>query len=239
MPIVIYQIICLKNDKRYIGRTKNFEKRIKYHKGGLKANQHYNGYLQNDYNLYGENYFSFEIIEIVEEKDANFKEDYWIDYYGGIESQFVYNYQTNKTKNKEHSNKISDSKKGSLPWNKGRKMTEMEIEVNRQSHIGIKRTKASIEKQKLSIKNNPNFGNKGKHLSEETKQKISEAKKGRIPYNKGKTRYTHELIDDFKNDLANGKSYEYIIAKHSPEFKLGRYMIKRLIECNGPPWLKK
>ena len=46
---------------------------------------------------------------------------------------------------------------GTIPWNRGRKMTDEELKRNSISHLGIKRSKVSIEKQRASIARNPNF----------------------------------------------------------------------------------
>lgn len=239
MDIFIYQIVCVRNNKRYIGRTADLKSRFKRHLRDLRMNKHYNKYLQNDFNIYGVNSFLFELIEISDDELACSREDYWISFYGGIESVATYNFQNNLTKNSEHRNLISKSKVGTVPWNRGRKMSLEELEVNRRSYLGIKRSKESIEKQKQTIANNPNFGNKGKHLSESTKEKLSKAKIGKIPYNKGKTKYTQELIDGLKEDLRLGKFYEYIIEKYKPEFKLDKYFINKLIKHNGPPYMGK
>ena len=141
----------------------------------------------------------------------------FINKYGGIESEMVYNYQDNKTKNSEYGSKISQSHKGKTPWNKGRKMTSAEIEVNSKSHIGIRRSKESIEKQKDTIKSNPNFGNRGKHLSEEVKAKISKANSGRVPYNKGIKNKTHKhdlIVPQLRNEYTLLKSYTEVHKLH-------------------------
>ena len=57
---VLYEIINLNNNKKYIGITKRFEERKKEHIRYLKGNYHKNKYLQYDYNLNHE--FTFKII---------------------------------------------------------------------------------------------------------------------------------------------------------------------------------
>ena len=77
-----------------------------------------------------------------------------------------------KQKGKKHSEeskrKMSEARKGKIPWNKGSKGLQ----------VGWNKGKEFLKGEK-----NPFYG---KHHSEETKRKISEAKKGRIPWNKGK-----------------------------------------------------
>lgn len=56
----IYYIINNKNKKRYVGQTINIQKRKNDHYNKLKNNKHINYKLQNDWNKYGEDSFSFE-----------------------------------------------------------------------------------------------------------------------------------------------------------------------------------
>ena len=60
----IYKITCINNNKSYIGKSIDIEKRFKKHLSDLKLNKHHSVYLQNSYNKYGENSLRFEIIEI-------------------------------------------------------------------------------------------------------------------------------------------------------------------------------
>jgi len=59
----IYKITNLINGKFYIGSSNNIEKRWYDHKRNLKNLCHPNQKLQNSWNFYGEDKFSFEIIE--------------------------------------------------------------------------------------------------------------------------------------------------------------------------------
>ena len=80
--------------------------------------------------------------------------------------------------------KMSDAHKGKVAWNKGRKATFDEIEKNRLSHIGKKRSKECCEKHSKIMKELWQNGKikrkslKGSHHSEETRKKLSELNKG-------------------------------------------------------------
>ena len=72
----IYAIVCSKNEKSYIGSTCNFAQRKETHLSNLRNNKHINQTLQNDFNLFGEESFHFELIE--ETKNVREREKYWI-----------------------------------------------------------------------------------------------------------------------------------------------------------------
>lgn len=69
MQYYYYIIKNLQNDKKYVGITTNPIKRKQEHFNNLKQNKHCNRHLQSAYNLYGESYFEFQIIE-----ERNFSE---------------------------------------------------------------------------------------------------------------------------------------------------------------------
>ncbi len=58
----IYKIENLVNNKKYIGLTNNIVRRKSRHFTDLKYNHHSNSFLQKEYNIYGKNNFSFQII---------------------------------------------------------------------------------------------------------------------------------------------------------------------------------
>ena len=58
----IYLLRNNANGKVYVGKTSKFYERKKMHINNLRANRHSNKMLQDDYNKYGEEYFSFEVV---------------------------------------------------------------------------------------------------------------------------------------------------------------------------------
>jgi group I intron endonuclease len=60
--IGVYKISNIKDGRYYIGHSQNIEKRFKTHKYNLKRGKHINMFLQNSYNKYGLDSFTFEII---------------------------------------------------------------------------------------------------------------------------------------------------------------------------------
>lgn len=75
----IYMIINNINLKVYIGSAKCIRKRKHEHFNSLRKNKHYNKYLQASFNKYGENNFSFVILENnIEISNLFKKESEWI-----------------------------------------------------------------------------------------------------------------------------------------------------------------
>ncbi len=68
MICCIYEIINLGNNKFYVGRTIDFKRRQSEHIRDLKKQRHHSDYLQRAWNKYGEENFSFEVIEEVLDK---------------------------------------------------------------------------------------------------------------------------------------------------------------------------
>jgi group I intron endonuclease len=75
----IYKITCTTNGKFYIGSSINLYKREKQHRYELTQNTHINHYLQNAWNKYGEESFTFEVVEFVFEWSLLDREQYWLD----------------------------------------------------------------------------------------------------------------------------------------------------------------
>lgn len=61
--IGVYKVTNLQTNKYYIGSSKDILKREKYHFSRLKNNKHFNKHLQNSFNKYGVDSFTFEIIK--------------------------------------------------------------------------------------------------------------------------------------------------------------------------------
>lgn len=104
MNITIYAIQCKINDKIYIGQTINYKRRITYHKSFLKANKHTNPFLQADYNEYGASNFEyFKLEENVPDNMGLKRETYYMNLYGGTNSEKIYNVKGNfNDDNKEY-----------------------------------------------------------------------------------------------------------------------------------------
>lgn len=87
----IYKIENIVNNKVYIGQSINIYERWLAHKRDLRNNKHHNYYLQNSYNKYGENNFTFEIIETCKEEVLSEREFYWINSFKSHNKNYGFN----------------------------------------------------------------------------------------------------------------------------------------------------
>lgn len=69
-PMGIYQIKNLVNGKILIGYSKNLTGKFNSYKFQLNLGSHMNSGLQEDYKKYGEDKFSFEVIDYLEPKEG-------------------------------------------------------------------------------------------------------------------------------------------------------------------------
>jgi group I intron endonuclease len=87
----VYVITCLVNDKVYIGSSAEPSKRWSTHRSLLRKNKHHSVHLQNAWNAYGENAFTFSIIENAPLAVLIEREQYWIDFHQSYNPVHGYN----------------------------------------------------------------------------------------------------------------------------------------------------
>ena len=202
----IYKIINKVDRKYYVGSSKDItESRWVDHKKELNRGKHYNKYLQNAWNKYGESNFDFVIIEILppntikktllehEQKWLNIAKSEQNNCYNLIFSAGGGGDFSEEVLNKMKMPKLSMRGKYHPFYGKHHsEETKLKISNSNKKHFSIKENtpmfeKHHSEKTKLKIsksrtgkyfaKNNPNFGKKH---TEESKLKISNGHKGKI-----------------------------------------------------------
>lgn len=87
----IYKITNIKNGKFYIGSSKDIEFRWSEHKKHLNGNYHINKKLQNAWNFYGKENFSFDVLETVNECDLLVKEQFYLNMFKPHMKEIGYN----------------------------------------------------------------------------------------------------------------------------------------------------
>lgn len=148
--IGIYIIRNNLNGKYYIGSSKDIRRRLYIHKYLLKRNKHFSTYLQNSWNKYGEQNFSFDALEI-NPVDLLKAEQFWIDSLDAANQEKGYNQC-----------KVAGTREGSK-----------QPESMKQALRFFMKGKPKSDAHRKAI----GAGNKGKVISQETKERISESVK--------------------------------------------------------------
>lgn len=159
--ITIYSIRNTANNKRYIGISSDYPNRKRIHIWGMKNGRHKNLKLQRAVDKYGFDAFQFEVIEELNDDDrllALTKEHEFIrkydSYYNGYNQSEGFEFSFLYKESEETREKRRKMMRGNSYW-LGRKHTE---EVKRK--IGLV--------------------HKNKKVSEETRLKMSKARKGKL-----------------------------------------------------------
>ncbi len=103
-------IYCITNDvngKRYIGQTVDYRSRLSNHIAKLKGNRHVNVYLQRAWNKYGEEAFTFKVIELCDSSRLDEREQYYIKLFKTFSDEGEgYNLNTGGAKYRKHSRHV-------------------------------------------------------------------------------------------------------------------------------------
>lgn len=184
----VYKIENLKNGKVYIGSSTDIRLRILSHKSLLKKNTHYSIQLQNDWNKFNPENFSFEIIEEIKDKRKSLlkREGFWQYHY------IKTNLYNDDLINPKNGRKLYSKNRRKMLSESGRKRTHSKKTRNKiaSSHLGFKHSEKTKKKMSLSKigENNPLYGEK---RCKETCRNISKGlslyfKNGGISHNKNK-----------------------------------------------------
>jgi group I intron endonuclease len=186
----IYGIYCSANNKWYIGQTSNFYNR-KFTHFHLLNNQKSNKHLQNSYNKYGKDTFSFIILEeIVLDNLSNSEkktiltqsENKWMEEYDSIKNGFNIRLSAQSNIGLKFSDEVKRKISESLTGKSHSEETKRKISEAKKGRYVSEETRVKLSK-----------AGKGKSLSEETKRKISEAQKGKLHSEETKLKMSETL----------------------------------------------
>ena len=157
----IYKITNSQNGKFYVGSSKDIINRFSQHRTKLRQGKHHSRHFQNAWNLYGEDAFTYEILEECSADTLITREQHYISTLSPEYNVMVVVQET-ITHCQEAKDKIGQRTKG--------KTYEELYGPEKAAEMRQKRSEAL----------------KGKPKSEEHIAKVSAARKGFVPPNKGK-----------------------------------------------------
>lgn len=250
----IYMIMNNINEKKYIGSAKNIDKRWYEHRYTLNKNCHDNSLLQNAWNKYGKNNFSFIIIELIDPIKLVEREQYYINYYNACNKKYGYNLSPTAGNtlgfkfSEESKLKMSIAKKGK-PMRKNYIMsdeTKRKIgDANRIKQLGRVHSEETKEKMRKP------HGS----MSEETKKKISNWRLGLVPSqkngklnliikkiqsktqnnkiinrgeNNGMATTTADEVISIRNDHSNGMTIKQLQEKYNKNYMFIYKIVNRI-----------
>ena len=152
----IYVILNWVNGKVYVGSATYLRKRLSDHKCSLRKNDHDNNYLQNAWNKYGEQNFSFSILEYCSKFDLLKREQFWMDHYKAHDPQFGYNLA-----------KVAGNTAG-IKWTEEHRARQIAVRTGKK--------RPQEEKDKISLGMIGKKNRLGTRQSIETRIRMSEAK---------------------------------------------------------------
>lgn len=190
----VYNITNKVNGHSYVGSSNDIKRRWRDHKSRLRGNRHNNDYLQNAWNLYGEENFEFKTLAVLEPFETFRIENLLL-----ATGKHEYNIADDaiapmlgKSRSEETKQKLSDL------WTDERKARLREAMTGENNH-NYGKTFSDEYRQKLSESQKKLWTDKhrarmskvhtGKRFSDETKRKMSESQKKR----RAKEKYYSDL----------------------------------------------
>lgn len=203
----IYRIVNTVNGKQYIGSAVNIRKRWGVHRCHLRGDKHHSAALQRAWNKYGEDAFMFSKVHCTQTEDLLYCEQWWLDMdqpeYNVLgkagssigrrmdeqQKDTIRKARTGVKLSEEHKIKISLGGKGRVPTQK---------QLDAMNWTGKKHSEKAKEKMRSKV------------VSQETRQKLSIARKGKklseehrvkVVGNLEKSRWGHKVTEETKQKI--------------------------------------
>jgi group I intron endonuclease len=231
----IYKITNKINGKVYIGQTDRLTERKREHFYRLEKQTHSNEHLQRAFNKYGKDNFIYEVIEECDE--LNERELYYINEYGGLNSDLNYNLKNPLTDEWSDYVRVKHSKNmtGENNPNYGNKWSDEQKEKASKERIGkTLEERIGVEKARKA-KAKMSKSQTGRKHPDEVKEKIREANLGennpmygkgdrqlgdRNP-NYGKKSPNRKVVLQYDKEGNLIKEYEYLNQVAEDGFNIG------------------
>lgn len=241
----IYKITNLKNQKFYIGQSKNLNNREHNHFYQLERNEHHNEILQNSFNKHGKENFIFDVLEEIDSDYLSNREKYWLDFHGGLNNKKTYNMKDPLTNEYSDYTKVKVSKimSGENNPNFGNKWTDEQKENLSKKKKGKTLVEMVGEEKAKKTKEKMSKSQKGRKHPEEVKEKIRQVNIGennpmfgkgykQVGENNpmfGKTQKNRRPVQQLTKDGVLVKEYDFI----SDVINYGFFVGNVWSVCNG------
>jgi len=224
----IYKITNTVDGKFYIGSSTNIFRRWREHKSRLRMGKHHSRYLQNAWNKYGEELFSFEVALLCEVDDLCRYEQAYIDALKPEYNIAVCAEASGRFMSDETKRKIGDSIRKCGNHRAGVKLSEETKRKMSEAH-------KALWTEEYKLKHRPteehlhkmHEANKGRHHTEETRRKLSEANKGKHLSDETKRKLSEANKGKHLSDETKRKQSEALKGR-----KLSEEQILQIIACN-------
>lgn len=163
---------------KYIGQSINIHKRWQEHKRELKKGTHHNDHLQNAWDLYGEQWFIFKVIEVCDKESLDYLEENWVNIYSTMDRTLGYNIGTPGGCCMKYRHHTKKSREKMSKWRK------KHTQGKDNGFYGKKHSKETLDKISRKLKGkfagekNPMYGKvspmRGKSMSEESRKKMKD-----------------------------------------------------------------
>lgn len=229
----VYRIVCLDNGKQYFGETSNFGRRLKEHCYSLSRGEHRNPYLQEDYDKYGPDSFSFEVVSILDDRsemdvveasmiaDARVNELCYNIFdggrYGSVSDPSFGEKASIRNKGMvvppERREAMSDNAKKQWENDEYRELMvnsakkQWENPEYREKMLNAHRGKKLSDEQKALLRS----VNVGRKATDETKLKMSMKRRGE---DNGRAKLTADQVLEMRARTANGEDYKDLAAEY-------------------------
>lgn len=177
----IYKITCTANNKIYIGSAVNLRKRMFRHFRDLRQNEHDNLPMQRAWRKYGEDAFTFEVLEFVLVPEMlTAREQYWFDKLKPFEKRgFNLSREAGSRLGVKHTpeaiEKMRQSKVGKKHTPEARAKMGL-VHIGNKYRLGRKATPETLERLRQSHAGKPSAF-KGKHHTAELREKLRQARR--------------------------------------------------------------